>query len=665
MAKKISIAIDVASEEVTFATDEVLTLTQKIKLLKKELQTVPESTAEWQVLNKAFNDNKDALDRVNTKSKELFGTISLLPGPLGNIANSVDNAINSFKIFSSIKTTDLKAGLKGVADDFGDMLSTLGKLTGITRVYTILNNALASSFVKVGIGEQAAAAGAKVFSAALISTGIGALVVGLGLAIEALYRFATASNDAAEKQKELNKQIADGAKAGADASIKFLNQEEEIDIARAKNAGKTEDEIFQIRQDYANRRINALKKLADDTLNIDADAHNKAVDGVYDEEQKKLLIQEEARAAKIKKDTEANQKQAEANKARLAQNKADEIAAQKDRESRDNAAFKVQKDAYVATLTERNAELYKVDEDYEEQRKTLIRAGITDFAAIEEQKRLAILAVNKKYDDKATEDKKKLDDDAYQKQLDDLDANVQLLEAQGQRLTEGSQAYFDNSIALENAAYERKLLGAKDNATAIEAINLEHANNLKNIDEQIRLNKLQNLVKTFEITEQFGQLISQLAGKNKTLAIAGIVVEKAATVAKIIAQMSAVPAILPPGIPNPAFIPAQIGGALAIASTVAAAAKSISEINATAGPKGSTVGASGAPSIGTYGGGGNIQAPTMGRTQSQTGALAGIVGGAIERNNSQDRPIRAYVVGNDISTQQQLDRRVRAAARLG
>jgi hypothetical protein len=33
--------------------------------------------------------------------------------------------------------------------------------------------------------------------------------------------------------------------------------------------------------------------------------------------------------------------------------------------------------------------------------------------------------------------------------------------------------------------------------------------------------------------------------------------------------------------------------------------------------------------------------------------------------NSSNRPLRAYVVGNDITSEQQLQRRIRAAARLG
>jgi hypothetical protein len=61
----------------------------------------------------------------------------------------------------------------------------------------------------------------------------------------------------------------------------------------------------------------------------------------------------------------------------------------------------------------------------------------------------------------------------------------------------------------------------------------------------------------------------------------------------------------------------------------------------------------------------SIGAPQIGATAGQTGTLASIVGGALNQNNSQLRPIQAYVVGNQVTSQQQLDRRVALAARLG
>ena len=692
MAKKISVQVDVATEQVTFATDQILTLTQKVKILKRELQTVPEGTAEWQTLNQAFNDNKDALDRVNVKSRELFGTISLLPGPLGDVANSVDNAINSFKIFSSIKTTDLKANLAAVAGDFKEILSTLGRVTGITKVYTVLNNALAASFVKVGVGEQAAAAGARTFAAALTATGIGAIVVALGFAVSALMEWTEGTEKATKAQDKFNKEL-DRANELLDLDIAALKRSGAERIAYLKSKGATEAEIEQATLENLNKEKLRLTQEYNASVNAEEDIQRNRRDKNSVEDLKKqqaksnellkklkdtdsaitisqydaITTRNKANEEATKKRTEENKRIAAETKQRLAQEKADQIAAQKDKEARDSAAFKVERDAYVATLEERNAELYKVDEDYEERRKTLLRAGITDFTAIEEQRRIEKMNVNYKFDKAEAEIRDKALEDARTAQLQAYDDEITLLEAQGKSLLEGSEAYFDNAYAIEEAAYQRKLLAADGNAKAIEAIQAEHSKNMLNIEQQESDAKRKLLIARFELVEQFGNLLGQIAGKNKKLAIAGIVIEKAATIAKVIAQMSGVPAILPPGIPNPAFIPAQIGGALSIAATVAGAAKSIAEINAVQTPGGSGGGTSGggsAPSIPAYSTQA-ISAPSMGRSQSQTGVLAGIVQGAVQRDNSRDRPLRAYVVGSDVTTNQQLDRRIRTAARLG
>ena len=70
---------------------------------------------------------------------------------------------------------------------------------------------------------------------------------------------------------------------------------------------------------------------------------------------------------------------------------------QEDKFKREDNAFKVLKDAYISTLTEREKELYKIQDDYENQRSTLLRANIDDFASIEEEKRIKIKAVIDKY----------------------------------------------------------------------------------------------------------------------------------------------------------------------------------------------------------------------------------------------------------------------------
>ena len=112
----------------------------------------------------------------------------------------------------------------------------------------------------------------------------------------------------------------------------------------------------------------------------------------------------------------------------------------------------------------------------------------------------------------------------------------------------------------------------------------------------------------------------------------------------------------------------RINRALQVGTIAATTAGQVAAILSAKKNSASGGGASGgdtAPQLPAFSQGGSIAAPTLGSSgQSQTGQLAGIVNNAIQRDNSRDRPLRAFVVGNDVKTQEQLDRRIRTAARL-
>jgi hypothetical protein len=82
---------------------------------------------------------------------------------------------------------------------------------------------------------------------------------------------------------------------------------------------------------------------------------------------------------------------------------------------------------------------------------------------------------------------------------------------------------------------------------------------------------------------QFGSFLSAIAGKNKELAIAGLVIEQAAAVAKIIVNTAAANAKAVEQFPTTAGQPwvtiNTISAALGVASAIAATAKGISQIN--------------------------------------------------------------------------------------
>ena len=235
-AKKIEIIYDIDGKAIDVALEKSLNLQQSVKALTSELRRTKEGTAEFSVLTNKLNDTRDNLDRVNAKSKEFFGTLSLLPGPVGQFSNQIDNTIGLLKTFSGFSLKDIGNQLKGLIGDIGGIISALGKATGITKIYTILNDALAASFVAVGVGEEAAAVGARVFAAALTTTGIGALVVALGYLIGKLMEVGQEADLTAGNVAKLN---AEFNKLAVDSK---LNGEEVI--AQMKAQGKTDAEVY-------------------------------------------------------------------------------------------------------------------------------------------------------------------------------------------------------------------------------------------------------------------------------------------------------------------------------------------------------------------------------------------------------------------------------------
>jgi hypothetical protein len=166
--------------------------------------------------------------------------------------------------------------------------------------------------------------------------------------------------------------------------------------------------------------------------------------------------------------------------------------------------------------------------------------------------------------------------------------------------------------------------------------------------------------------QQFGGLLTEIAGKNKGLAIAGVVIQQAAAIGQIVANTAIANAKSVAASPLTAGMPwvaiNTISAGLSIASTIASAVKSIQQINSTNAESASAGGASAgstaaapappappqvastaAPQINTAGG------------QNPNTQLAQTISGAMQ-------PVKAYVVSGDVSSQQALDRRTSRAA---
>jgi hypothetical protein len=195
---------------------------------------------------------------------------------------------------------------------------------------------------------------------------------------------------------------------------------------------------------------------------------------------------------------------------------------------------------------------------------------------------------------------------------------------------------------------------AKDDAIALEKAK---------IDGILEINR--NAV---DAVGNFGALLQGIAGRNKALAAAGVIIEQAAAIARIIQATNVANALTVAkfaAIPGGAILAARaitvnkISAAIGIAASVAAGARALSQINSVNLNSPSQTSSTSAGS-GTF-----SPAPPPERdtpqfsvtggtnpTQQIAQTLAGIT----------NRPIKAYVVSGDVSSQQALDRRTSRAA---
>jgi len=348
------------------------------------------------------------------------------------------------------------------------------------------------------------------------------------------------------------------------------------------------------------------------------------------------------------------------------------------------AANAVELEAFKATLTEREREEYEAGLKLSEQRKTLAEAGRTDMTAIEEQYRIKLGEIKKKYDDeeaKKKEEQDKKDAENLKKKLEDERGIILSgLQSKFEDLDrENSRIDLDFAQDLERLKQQRDILSQQEqtelqNTELTEfqktEIRKKYADARKGItDQEVATEKAAAQAKQdinmayLQLFEQFGNVLGQVAGKNKALAIAGVVISQAAAIGQIVAQTGIANAKAVAASPltfgAPWVLINTISAGLSIASTIAGAVKSIQQIN------------SAASSAGVTGGGGgsaNTAAPSLPKVSSasapqiQTGGGMNPTQQIGETIAGAQKPLRAFVVSGDISSQQALDRRTNRAA---
>jgi hypothetical protein len=128
-----------------------------------------------------------------------------------------------------------------------------------------------------GQGVETTSTSFKVLKGAIAATGIGLLVVLIGEAVQAFQEFTAAADKAAESQKKFNDLTLKNAEDELKRINTRLDREEKFAIARAKLAGASEEEIFQIEQEYRRKKLEAQNNFIRQAYSLDEERGDEAV----------------------------------------------------------------------------------------------------------------------------------------------------------------------------------------------------------------------------------------------------------------------------------------------------------------------------------------------------------------------------------------------------
>jgi hypothetical protein len=448
-----------------------------------------------------------------------------------------------------------------------------------------------------------------------------------------------AADDAKKKRDETDKEIIADTKKANDLLLKLQNEKV---IAELKTQEEKDIALLAQQEKQQLAEVEALK------VNEEIKGKLKAAI-VADYDAKEAELKTKQAEEKAKKDEEATE--AEQNFAnKVSEIKANAIA---DDVAREEAQRKAKLEKDLADM-EADKEFLKLSEED----KAKIRKDIVTASENELNKEKLERA------QKAFEDQKEIEYNALQS------------------FESAYAEYWQVVRGLEEENYKKDIENAQGNADKIAEIEKKRAKTLIEIQNAEFIAKKDLQLKYVGVVGAVGGLLQQIAGKNKALAITGLVLEKAAAIATVVIQtakgIATATAAAAPLLANPfTAIPAgimlaksilmqKIAAGIAIAGIGIGAAQGIAAINqAASGSSGGGGGGGSLPDLGggsTGGGGGSLPDTGGGGAAPDLGGGGG--GGGTTGGGGGGGAIRAYVVERDISDAQSRDAEIQNRARF-
>ena len=471
-----------------------------------------------------------------------------------------------------------------------------------------------------------------------------------------------ADKERAKGVSDARKAESDKSKAAADKAfnekVALMGAEDKLDEAKLEKmkaealaTAKTEADKFAIESLYATKKYDLNKKNL-----LDLQGEYKKDSKEYMDYQAQLITLDAARITQLTSDAEKRKKL-----------KDDEFKKQQDTDASLDAL-------YIATLTNKD-EREQAEFDSKRRREKANLTASEAFLKSSEQGKLDML----KQFDKGTEVLNKERADARKKKV--LQEELEILNIRKNAAVVGTKEYFDLIQQIEKNAYDQKVIDAQGNVDKIKALDNELAvTTQKNAEQRIlaiaafvsqALSGVSNILnmasenmkmqQEIDIANAEGneEKITEIKKKafedNKKMQIAQTIISTLQAAVEAYKSMAGIPYV------------GQALGIAAAAATLVFGYKNVELIKQTKYQDTSAKsGASAKAVTPAFNGTMNVPAPVIGASSAQSsGNLGQVIGTSMETNNSRTRPIQAYVVGDQVTSQQQLDRRISVAAKMG
>jgi hypothetical protein len=612
MAEKKIIELEVKTNSASLkaqlreAQQEVQALSEKFGITSKEAVNAAKKAAE---LKDAIGDAKALTEAFNPDAK--FNALS----------TSIGGVLNGFQAFEGALGLVGVEG-KAVQEQLLKVQSAMALADGISGV-------IAAKDAFLNLGTVIREGLVKAFSSlksAIITTGIGALVIAIGILIPKIMDWIDSTEEINDANKKFNDTL-DKQNGLIDKQTKQLKERQDVELKRAKARGASEKEILDIEKVQLDERDKLYKKSIQN-INDGIKQKTGAYKWALKEEEWELAksIQKEIKALEKQKGDIIDNKRSEHSQLGIEQTQFFYDTKQKRADDLKDAQEKIDA-ASLKSKEKRNAELEKQRQDA----RANIEAGkletIEQLQAIEN-------AENEYYKSKKTARQQDLDDvnNKYFALLESAKINAidttTLLEAQRIAEKDINDKYDKEESDKKIAAFNKSKERADKEMADAKAIS----------DAKFNI--------TRDSFTTIGNLATAFAGKSEKEQKRAFDIQKAANIAgatmdtyksaqSAYAALAGIP-VVGPGL-----------GIAAAASAIAAGLVNVKNISSQQFTGGGSAG--GSPSS-TSGGGDNNQVVTP---------RFNIIGSQNQTQLAQlnQAPIKAYVVGSDVTTQQMLDKK--------